>query len=131
MDLTTAATVATAICAVIAILVAFLQWHRGEDLRRQLEKYSSLESRVDDVEKHIEHCESNAQALRDEIHKEYVRVSELREIRDAQHQDVQNIFAKLNGLSKAVNQVIGYLDADRRFHGQQPLRPMAEEDIPA
>lgn len=119
--------VVTGIIALVALIISFFQWHVNQNYKRMTNQHSELEARVQTLERDIDKCHSNAQQTRDELHKEYVHMSMLGELKRDNDKNFQDLFAKLSGLSRVLHQAVGELRASRRFHGG--YEPHREDDL--
>ncbi|MEW8494258.1 MAG: hypothetical protein AB2604_10670 [Candidatus Thiodiazotropha taylori] len=67
-------------------------------------------------EKRIAENERDISGTREELHRDYVREDQLKEFRGELRENINNIFTKLNSMSRDLNQVIGELKARANGH---------------
>lgn len=105
---------ATLFVAVVGMLFAFSRWfiswaetrdveqeqHFNDRINEHKEEFKNVHSRID---KHVDELNDT----RDKLHTEFVKHSDLREMRKELREDFNSIFQKMGGISKSLNQLIG------------------------
>ncbi len=106
------------VVAVVGIIVSFFQWHVNQNYKRLNDQIKDAIGRQEKIEEALEILERRMEATRDEMHCDYVRDTQMETISKEMKRDMENVFQRLTGLSRAVSEVIGELRARHRYYGQ-------------
>ena len=100
--------------AVLGLLFGFAKWLIGWAEKRDAEQEESFNKRIDDhkaeldkVHERIDLNQARLSETRDKLQSDYVKHSEIEAWRKEIREDFQNIYTKLGGIDRAVNQLIG------------------------
>lgn len=103
--------------AIVGVTVSFFQWHVSQNYRRLQDRLRDTAEQQRKIERTLASLESRVEATREEMHRDYVRSGQLGELYKEIKHDLESVFVKLSGLSRALSEVIGELRANRLYHG--------------
>ncbi len=111
------ATDAAVAVTLIALVVSFFQWHVNQNYKRLSDQMRDAIDRQAKVEATLEVLEKRLLETRDELHCDYVRDDQLDRLAKEIKADMENVFARLTGVSRSLSEVIGEMRASYRYNG--------------
>lgn len=101
------------IVAGVGLVVSFFQWHVNQNYRRLQEQIRDAIGRQASIEDELKNLGERMEATREEMHRDFVRTGQLRDANREIKHELENVFEKLSGLSRALSEIIGELRVRR------------------
>ncbi len=106
----------------VTALFATFKWFLGWAEQRDAEQEKYFNKRLDDIASDIDNLDSRFDThihdlgdIKSELHNEFVKHAEMETLRKELREDFNNVFQKMGGISKALNQLIGAVNG--KVHG--------------
>ncbi len=103
--------------SVLAILAAFAKWFIYWAEKRDAEQEAHFNKRLEDHKREFETVHSRIDKhvdelteTREQLHKDYVKQSEVLAWRAEIREDFKGVYQKLGGIDRAVNQLVGIIE---------------------